>query len=81
MSYLIFKDYGHSQSCKTKRFAVQNKSDQILGFIRWHGPWRQYVFFTLDETLFNPDCLREIAGFLEKITGDHKNGRHNQETR
>jgi hypothetical protein len=57
----------------TKRFDVRSKRrDFSLGEIAWHGAWRQYAFFPWMQTLFNRDCLRDIAEFLDKLMEERK---------
>ncbi len=44
---------------------VSAKHGDLLGIIRWWGAWRQYTFFPSNNTVFNPDCMREISRFIE----------------
>lgn len=56
-----------SKSRKTRTFAVLNKrSGGVLGRIKWHGPWRQYVFVPqmIDQTIYSAGCLTDIADFI-----------------
>ena len=58
---------------KTKRWVVQTKQDfKQLGIIKWHCGWRKYVFYPYSDTLFEQDCLRDIANFIEEKTTNHK---------
>lgn len=60
---------------KTDTWVVVAKDgDDRLGEVRWFGRWRQYSFFpTLDgESVFERQCLRDIANFLERKTTDHR---------
>ncbi len=51
---------------KTKVWQVVSTNHGFpLGEIRWYGGWRQYVFYPAADTLFNPDCMRQIAAFIE----------------
>lgn len=52
---------------KTKRFRVQSGSAQ-LGEIRFYSRWRKYAFFPYEGTLYEEDCLRDIAAFCELVT-------------
>ena len=36
-----------------------------LGQVKWYGPWRCYSFFPEAGTLFEKQCLRDIAAFCE----------------
>lgn len=40
----------------------------LLGEIKWYGPWRQYVFFPSQQTLFNADCLTSIGSVCLDLT-------------
>lgn len=40
------------------------KTQEILGTISWYGPWRQYVFWPHDNTVWSADCLTTVDGFL-----------------
>jgi hypothetical protein len=39
-----------------------------LGEIRWHGPWFRYALFPRAETVWEPQCLREVTRFMEPQT-------------
>lgn len=50
---------------KTKAYNVVSKvSQDVLGEVRWYGPWRRYCFFPGDSMLFDYACLTEINTFL-----------------
>lgn len=62
--YLVLQEMPNGDR-KTRRWNVLSKSSGvILGRIRWHGAWRQFVFLPEANTLFNLGCLMEINGFL-----------------
>lgn len=64
--WLQFFDFGLSDSGKTRRWTVRVKeSGDILGEIRWFGRWRRYAFFPGPGTVFEQDCLRDLAAFCE----------------
>lgn len=61
-------------SLKTKLWDVEaTRSGNVLGRIKWYAHWRQYVFAPADGCLFNPECLRSIATFVEFQTVEHRN--------
>jgi hypothetical protein len=72
-SHLIFRDEGLIKpGAKTRRYNVFDKTNRsLLGFIKWFPNWRQYCFFPLN-SLFNCECLREVALFCEEVTTAHK---------
>ena len=64
---------------KTKIWNVFAKDgDVILGSVFWYGAWRRYVFGPtmdhLEGVIFEQQCLRDIAAFVEARTRDHKAG-------
>lgn len=64
-----------SEGRKTKVWRVRATRDYaLLGTIKWFGRWRQYTFFPEPETIFNPDCLREIADRCAALTKRHRDG-------
>ena len=46
-----------------------------LGWINWYAPWRRYVFRPWAETLFDAECLEEIAVFCCNETAARKRER------
>lgn len=72
--YIEIIEAGTSPSGKTKIWHVINKDQQIeIGLIRWHGPWRKYVFEQPEGAFYDWECLRMIADFIETATKDHRN--------
>lgn len=71
-SYIDFTHIGKSKSGKTDIYVVTSDRDD-LGEIKWWAHWRRYVFMPDAETVFEQDCLREIATFIEELTQEHKN--------
>jgi hypothetical protein len=56
------------QKPKTMVYAVGNiKSQSIIGYIQWHGPWRQYCFFPEVHCVFSKGCLKDIIDFLNSL--------------
>ena len=70
MSYLTFTFVGTSASGKTKVWLVDTPN--TLGTVQWYAPWRKYVVHPALGTLFDANCLREIATFCETKTQEHK---------
>lgn len=48
--------------------------DMWLGDIKWRGAWRKYAFFPDRDTVFEADCMRDLAQFCEDKTKAHKEG-------
>jgi hypothetical protein len=43
--------------------------------VRWYGKWRQYAFFPMPNTVFERQCLRDIANFCEAKTRERRQAR------
>jgi hypothetical protein len=57
---------------KTKIWRVVNAQyNSFLGNVKWYSPWRKYCFAPDDGTVFEQDCLRDIAAFCEDETRAH----------
>lgn len=69
--YLIF-DPGPPKP-KTKTWRVSSRlNGSFVGAVLWHGPWRRYVFAPEPSTVFEEDCLRDIADFCELQSDQHR---------
>ena len=56
---------------KTEIFEVRSVSNRsVLGVVKWHGAWRQYVLFTAPHVIFNIDCLNTITTFINGLMMD-----------
>lgn len=45
-------------------FNNRNVTSQ-LGIISYYNPWKEYVFSSLPECVFNNSCLRNVVDFIE----------------
>lgn len=69
MKWIGVSYVGASASGKTLIWSVYSMSDgREIGQVRWFGRWRKYAFFPGDATVFEEDCLRDIAQFIEEAT-------------
>ncbi len=60
---------------KTDIWGVYSKQGHaVLGLVMWYPAWRKYAFYPNKETVFEQDCLRDIAKFIEDKTKEHKDG-------
>jgi len=50
---------------KSMWFCRNNKSKAILGAVTWYGPWRRWVLEAEPDCVFDHNCLRDIADFLQ----------------
>lgn len=61
---------------KTHVWLVWTKDGAItLGRVRWFSRWRQYCFQPEPHTVFERQCLRDIATFCEDETKKHRDAR------
>jgi len=49
-----------------------NKSQDQLGILSFYKPWKEYVFSSLPDCVFNNSCLRDVLDFLEKEAKEKK---------
>jgi hypothetical protein len=53
-------------------FVLSAENDSLLGTVRWYSHWRRYAFFPDPKTVFEQDCLRDIADFCAERTREHR---------
>lgn len=56
----------------TAKWEVTTKQGGHLGYVKWYTGWRKYCFFPSVGTLYEQDCLRDLAEFCEQATSSHK---------
>lgn len=60
---------------KTRRWEVVTKEGGIvIGRIQWHGAWRRYTLAPAFPTVWEEQCLRDVAEFIETQTREHRAG-------
>lgn len=53
----------------TEAWRVEAREDgEELGYIKFRSRWRKFAFYPLNDTLFEADCLHDIADFCEERT-------------
>ena len=71
--WIEFVPVAATPSHKTKRWVVRPKDgSNPVGGISWYGPWRRYVFSPAAATVFEEQCLRDIAEFVADQTREHR---------
>lgn len=70
--YLIFVDLQARPEMRTRIWAIKPKTGGIIGQIRWFSSWRQYALFPTQNSVFERQCLRDIADFCERKTKEHR---------
>jgi hypothetical protein len=43
-----------------------------IGVISWYGPWRGYAFFPCANTVYEPNCLGTISGWIKILNQHHR---------
>ena len=66
--WLYFRELEVAPARKTKVWNVESRGPltRPLGVIRWHNPWRRYAFFPEHDTLYDVECLMDIAIFTSR---------------
>jgi hypothetical protein len=78
---ITFQLNDRSLGKKTDVWEVWRRNEASLrltshaGQVRWHSPWRRYCFFPSAGTVWEQDCLRSIAEFIESETAKHRKGK------
>lgn len=74
--WISFKLNDRRLKAKTDTWEVWSLDEAMhLGQIRWLSPWRKYCFFPASETIWEEDCLRFVAEFIESETEKHRKGK------
>lgn len=42
-----------------------NRSGSQLGIVSWYKPWKEYVFSSQPECVFNNSCILDVLDFIE----------------
>ncbi len=56
----------------TRNWSIFSKYGAPLGTVKWYSGWRRYAFFPEDGTLFEADCLWDLAEFCDVNTKERK---------
>lgn len=81
--WITFHKASVTRARKTLVFLVTTKENgkpeeaggQVLGRVSWYSPWRRYSFFPEPGTLFESQCLRDIAAFCDWLMAERKAAR------
>lgn len=71
--HIHFKE--KSSTGKTRVYeCMNNRTDQVLGEIKWYGAWRQYCWFpsVLIYTVFSADCNDDISHFIRQLEDERR---------
>lgn len=76
MNYLQVTECPRDDKKITRRWEVYNRQRNIyLGDIAWWPSWRRYTFQPAPQTLFDANCLGEIAMFIDERMEERKRER------
>lgn len=75
-SFIKFELVGPSKSGLTNIWRVVNtNTGEEIGQVYWHGAWRKYVYFTPLDSIYDWECMRLLADFIEEKTMEHRNAK------
>lgn len=70
--WIKIETVGYTASGRTCIWSVKTIDEtETLGEIRWFGRWRRYAFYPRFGTVFEKQCLRDLADFCEVQTARH----------
>lgn len=72
--YLTFQDMTPEGRLTRLVEVIAVRSGDLLGTIKWYGPWRQYVFAPEPECVFNVGCMATIQRNVQ-VMNDIRKGR------
>ena len=70
--WIRFDELAQAPHRHTRMWDVRTKAGVPLGVVRWYGGWRRYCFLPDELTVYEQDCLRDIANFCETRTRERK---------
>jgi hypothetical protein len=62
--YLLFEEQPRRGKTGVWNVVSQNHGN-VLGEVKWFGPWRQYCFFPGRATIWNKTCLADVETFIK----------------
>lgn len=72
----IYFELAHKGEKTCVWYVINRRSESAIGEIKWYGPWRQYAFFPVMGTVFNPDCMDHICKFIRSEMDLRKSRKH-----
>lgn len=57
---------------KTRDYEIISPTSGIIGRIAWYGPWRQFCFEPLGNTVWSDSCLKDLRTALTAVKQHHK---------
>lgn len=71
--FLKFQDLTEPDK-KTRTICISTKgpSDSCLGWIKWYGAWRRYVFMPEPDMVFDIACMEDIIEVIKDLMDERK---------
>ena len=65
---------------KTTIYNCYNEEHKtFLGEVKWYAPFRKYSFFPAANIVFETQCLKDIASFLDQLMLERKLQKQNSQ--
>jgi len=64
--YITIRQVGDEQfEGKPVHRIFNNKMKDQIGIISYYKPWKQFVFSSQPECVFNTDCLKDVLDYID----------------
>ena len=71
--YMVAYKMPEPPGTKYKMWEIHSKrGDDLLGWIQYYEPWKEFVFSPETSTIFSTGCLQDIITFIDQIKDDKK---------
>ncbi len=58
-----------------------NRGGDQLGIVSWYRPWKEYVFSSKEDCVFNNSRLRDVLDFIETVIPNFSHSTNAEEVR
>ena len=66
--FIHFKKFG----IRGEWACLNNKTKDVMGVVGFYKFWKQYTIDFHEQCVFNNQCLRDIADFLDQLNKERK---------
>ena len=67
VKWIEFEILSKTERAKTYSWLVRAiQGEVVIGIIKWYSSWRTYAFFPKENTIYEDDCLQDIANFIKE---------------
>jgi hypothetical protein len=70
--WIQFQVIRNTSRTQVWQVAARDFGPTILGEVMWFAKWRKYAFFPENDTVFEQDCLRDLATFCQARNKEHR---------